>query len=385
MATTTATDDIPANGATANGAAAAQPLVSVAGLNHYFGDGELRKQALFDNHLQVRRGEIVIMTGPSGSGKTTLLTLIGTLRTVLEGSLRVLGHELNGATRAAVAALRLELGFVFQAHNLFGSLTAYENVNMSAELVGMDRRRADERIRYLLDRLELGDHLHKKPNQLSGGQKQRVAIARGLVHAPRLVLADEPTAALDAKTSRTVVTLLEELAASDDQPCSVIMVTHDNRILDVAHRIVNMVDGRITSDVAVKEAEEKCSFLRDIALFRELTPGTLLSVADKMQTPTAATGEVVIRQGDPGELFYLIHAGEVEVVVDEAGGRRSVARLGPGDYFGEAALLRDEPRNASVIARQPSVFYTLEKEDFRGVVDASPSFEEELRRALFGR
>ncbi|MEM1303828.1 MAG: cyclic nucleotide-binding domain-containing protein, partial [Planctomycetota bacterium] len=89
--------------------------------------------------------------------------------------------------------------------------------------------------------------------------------------------------------------------------------------------------------------------------------------------------------GDPGELFYLIHAGEVEVVVDEAGGRRSVARLGPGDYFGEAALLRDEPRNASVIARQPSVFYTLEKEDFRGVVDASPSFEEELRRALFGR
>ena len=146
-----------------------------------------------------------------------------------------------------------------------------------------------------------------------------------------------------------------------------------------------MVDGRITSDVAVKEAEEKCNFLKDIALFRDLTPGTMLSVADKMQTPEAAPGDVIIRQGDPGDLFYLIRSGEVEVIVEDARGRRVVAELGPGDYFGEAALLRDEPRNATVVAKAPSVFHTLEKEDFRAVINASPTFEEELRRALFGR
>ncbi|MCA9189629.1 MAG: ATP-binding cassette domain-containing protein, partial [Planctomycetales bacterium] len=171
------------------------PAVAVNMLQHYYGEGELRKQVLFDNCLNVYPGEIVIMTGPSGSGKTTLLTLIGTLRTVMEGSLRVLDEELFEASSAMVARLRLQMGFIFQAHNLFESLTAYENVNMAAELVGMDRRKADDRIRYLLTRLGLGNHIHKKPKQLSGGQKQRVAIARGLVHEPRLVLADEPTAA----------------------------------------------------------------------------------------------------------------------------------------------------------------------------------------------
>jgi putative ABC transport system ATP-binding protein len=357
--------------------------VRVVGVNHYFGEGELRKQALFDNHLEVRRGEIVIMTGPSGSGKTTLLTLIGTLRTVQEGSLKVLDRELHGATRDTIGTLRKELGFIFQAHNLFESLTAFQNVNMAAELAGMPRKEAAERIEYLLNRLGLGHRIHYKPKSLSGGQKQRVAIARGLVHRPKLVLADEPTAALDETTGREAVTLFQELAR--DEGCTIIMVTHDNRILDVADRIVNMVDGRIRSDVAVQETSVICEFLRRFELFADLQTSTLSEVADKLQVEQAEKGDVVIRQGDPGERFYLIRAGSVDVVVRDARGERVVAQLGEGQYFGEAALLRDEPRNATIVAREKCTFYTLGKEDFNDVLKRSKSFVEELRSVLASR
>jgi putative ABC transport system ATP-binding protein len=271
-------NSLPAtSGAYSNGSQRPK-TIKVAQLNHYFGEGELRKQALYNNHLEVRRGEIVIMTGPSGSGKTTLLTLIGTLRTVQEGSLKVLGHELNGATRDDVVRLRRELGFIFQAHNLIESLTAFQNVNMAAELQGLDGALAKDRIDYLLNRLGLGHRIHYKPKSLSGGQKQRVAIARGLVHQPKLVLADEPTAALDEQSGREVVTLFQELA--EQEGCTIIMVTHDNRILDVADRIVNMVDGRIRSDVAVHETSVICAFLRQFPLFADLQTSTLTEVAD---------------------------------------------------------------------------------------------------------
>jgi putative ABC transport system ATP-binding protein len=357
--------------------------VKVAQLNHYFGEGELRKQALHQNNLEVRRGEIVIMTGPSGSGKTTLLTLVGTLRTVQEGSLKVLGNELNGATRDDIVMLRRELGFIFQAHNLFESLTAFQNVNMAAELQGMDRGTAKERIDYLLNRLGLGHRIHYKPKSLSGGQKQRVAIARGLVHQPKLVLADEPTAALDEQSGREVVTLFQELAR--DEGCTIIMVTHDNRILDVADRIVNMVDGHIRSDVAVHETSVICEFLRQFPLFADLQTSTLTEVADKMMVQEADAGQVVIRQGDPGELFYLIRSGGVDVIIEHDGESRKVAELGEGQYFGEAALLRDEPRNATIVANTKGVFYTLGKADFKAVLSRSKSFVDELRNVLASR
>jgi putative ABC transport system ATP-binding protein len=359
----------------------------MAGLNHFFGDGELRKQALFNNHMEVRRGEIVIMTGPSGSGKTTLLTLIGTLRTVQQGSLQVLGHELLGTSREQIVQLRRELGFIFQAHNLFESLTASQNVNMAAELAGLERQVAGQRIEQLLTRLGLGERIHYKPKSLSGGQKQRVAIARGLVHRPQLVLADEPTAALDEKSGREVVTLFQELAR--DEGCTIIMVTHDNRILDVADRIVNMVDGHIKSDVAVQEASVICEFLKDFPLFSDLTPGTMSEIADKMMVQQVEPGEIVIRQGDPGELFYLIRSGSVDVVIEQTSQgkpeKKQVAVLQEGQFFGEAALITDEPRNATIVARKKSVFYTLGKEDFRAVLETSATFEQELRQALFNR
>ncbi len=357
--------------------------VRVNGLNHYFGEGELRKQALYHNNLDVRRGEIVIMTGPSGSGKTTLLTLIGTLRTVQEGSLTVLGNELNGADRDLIVRLRKEMGFIFQAHNLFESLTAYQNVNMAAELVGLDPMVAEGRINSLLTRLGLGHRIHYKPKSLSGGQKQRVAIARGLVHKPKLILADEPTAALDEKSGREVVTLFQELAR--DEGCTIIMVTHDNRILDVADRIVNMVDGKIKSNVAVKETAVICDFLKGFPLFADLTPNTIAELADQMMVHEADPGDVVIRQGDAGDLFYLIRTGRVDVFINDGTQERKVAELKEGQYFGEAALITDEPRNATIVAHEPCIFYALGKDDFRAVLETSATFEEELRQALFRR
>jgi putative ABC transport system ATP-binding protein len=357
--------------------------IRVRGLNHYYGTGELKKQVLFANNLDIYTGQIVIMTGPSGSGKTTLLTLIGTLRSVQEGSLQVLGRELKGATPEELVAARRDIGFIFQAHNLFESLTAFQNVNMAAELQGMNRNVAQERIDYLLNRLGLGHRIHYKPKSLSGGQKQRVAIARGLVHQPKLVLADEPTAALDEQSGREVVTLFQELAR--DEGCTIIMVTHDNRILDVADRIVNMVDGHIRSDVAVHETSVICDFLRQFPLFADLQMSTLSEVADKMMVEVKEPGDVVIRQGDPGELFYLIRSGSVDVLVEEAGKTEKVAQLNEGQYFGEAALLRDEPRNATIAANSKSVFYTLGKADFKDVLARSKTFVDELRNVLASR
>jgi putative ABC transport system ATP-binding protein len=219
--------------------------VSLRNLNYYYGQGELRKQVLYDINLELPKGQIVIMTGPSGSGKTTLLTLIGALRFLQEGSLNVMGQELVGLSKSALVGVRRNIGFIFQAHNLFDSLTASQNVEMAVEVLedwGGKRQRAIE----MLTTLGLGERVDYKPKALSGGQKQRVAIARALVNQPALILADEPTAALDKESGRDVVTLMQRLAK--EQGCTILMVTHDNRILDVADRIVNLVDGHLESD-----------------------------------------------------------------------------------------------------------------------------------------
>ncbi len=165
--------------------------VQIEDLNHTYGSGELKKQVLFDNDLEIARGEIVIMTGPSGSGKTTLLTLVGALRTVQEGSVKVMGRELAGRGGAELTEIRRDIGFIFQAHNLFESLSARQNVRMALELKNYSREQAEDRATELLTTLGLGHRLEYKPESLSGGQRQRVAICRALANRPKLVLADE--------------------------------------------------------------------------------------------------------------------------------------------------------------------------------------------------
>ncbi|NER84048.1 MAG: ATP-binding cassette domain-containing protein [Leptolyngbya sp. SIO1D8] len=222
-----------------------QPVISVHQLNHYFGTGQLRKQVLFDINLEILPGEIIIMTGPSGSGKTTLLTLIGGLRSAQTGSLKVVGHELCQASENSLVKARRNNGYIFQAHNLHGSLTVLENVQMGLEVHGIfSKEKRHHQAIEMLGQVGLGERIYYFPADLSGGQKQRVAIARALVSRPKVVLADEPTAALDKKSGRDVVNIMHDLAKQ--QGCTILLVTHDNRILDIADRIIHMEDGRLS-------------------------------------------------------------------------------------------------------------------------------------------
>jgi len=230
-----------------------ESVISIQNLDHFFGKGKLRKQVLFDVSLEINAGEIIIMTGPSGSGKTTLLTLAGGLRSPQSGSLKVLGEELCGAGAGKLTQARRSNGYIFQAHNLHGSLTALQNVRMGLEVhKSISTAQMKSRSIEMLEAVGLGDRVNYYPDDLSGGQKQRVAIARALVAEPKIVLADEPTAALDKKSGRDVVELMQSLAK--EKGCTILLVTHDNRILDIADRIIYMEDGRLANnpDVVAK-------------------------------------------------------------------------------------------------------------------------------------
>jgi len=227
---------------------AQEPVISAQNLNHYFGEGDLRKQALFDINLDIHAGEIIIMTGPSGSGKTTLLTLMGGLRSAQEGSLKILDQEIRSADKTALMQIRRNIGYIFQAHNLMTFLTAKQNVRMSLELHDEDGTSdLDGAAAAMLEAVGLGHRLDYFPDSLSGGQKQRVAIARALVSQPKIVLADEPTAALDKKSGREVVEIMQTLAKQNG--CTILLITHDNRILDIADRIVYMEDGKLMPNI----------------------------------------------------------------------------------------------------------------------------------------
>jgi putative ABC transport system ATP-binding protein len=220
------------------------PVVKVSGLNFSFGSGELCRQILYDIELQIYPGEIVILEGPSGSGKTTLLTLLSGLRTFHEGSIKLFGTELCGADQHELVLLRRRIGYIFQHHNLLEFLTARRNVEIMFELQPfVSQREAQARTEDILSAMGLQNHFDSFPSKMSGGQKQRVAIARALVTGPSLILADEPTAALDKVTGRQVVELLQTISRSKSIP--ILMVTHDNRILDIADRIVRIEDGRL--------------------------------------------------------------------------------------------------------------------------------------------
>ena len=219
--------------------------IALDDVSYTFGKGALKKQILFNISASIQAGEIIILTGLSGSGKTTLLTLVGALRAAQEGSVRVLGEELRDANLSSQIKVRRQIGYIFQSHNLLDSLTISQNVRMALQLSGIKRREGKDRIKLVLERVGLGEHINKYPSQLSGGQMQRAGIARALVNRPRVILADEPTASLDKQSGRDVVELIQELAREDG--AAVVLVTHDNRILDVADRILHLEDGHIKS------------------------------------------------------------------------------------------------------------------------------------------
>ena len=217
-------------------------LILATGLNYYSHHGKASRQILFSIDFNLRAGEIVIITGPSGSGKSTLLGLFGGLRTHQEGRLNVLGHEMLSSRRKSSDAIRKKVGFIFQEDNLLHSLTAIENVCVGFSTARQSRSQIYENATRLLWRLGLGSKIHSYPSQLSGGQKQRIAIARGLLRRPELILADEPTASLDADATRLVMELCR--SEVNINRSGMILVTHDARIFNYASRIVEIKNGR---------------------------------------------------------------------------------------------------------------------------------------------
>jgi putative ABC transport system ATP-binding protein len=382
-----------------------RPVVRVRGVNHYFGEGESRTQVLFDNHLEVMPGELVIMTGPSGSGKTTLLTLIGGLRTLQEGDIELLDAEsdnyrsLLGLDEPGLVQVRGTIGFIFQRHNLFESLTALQNVRLAQQL-GPYRDEGNERAIDLLTRLGLAERVHYKPQQLSGGQRQRVAVARALINEPKLILADEPTAALDERSGEMVIGMLHELART--QGCTSLIVTHDTRIMNEADRVVDMQRGHIASNIVVQERLFLYETLRKCAAFAAMLPKEQFRIADQISIglhpdvplpevlPAGGkmelhpSGRVIVRQGEPGDKFYMIRKGKVKVLVDDGRGERCVNELSQGDFFGDRALLTDEPRNATVAAVDDVETYVVDRETFQLSRQASIPF---IQRVLevYGR
>ena len=416
---------------------AGSPVLRVAGVNHYFGEGDTRTQVLFDNNLEVMPGELVIMSGPSGSGKTTLLTLVGGLRTLQEGEIEVWDcdrgdyRKLRGTPEPELVHVRKLIGFIFQRHNLFDSLTALQNIRMAQRLKDAPRD-PDADARDILQYLLLGDRdlegkaqktrFDYKPAKLSGGQRQRVAVARAVANRPKLVLADEPTAALDANSGLAVVTLLQNLArtrpdadlhrlvrgaeeagengrlagwqvpllrklAAETGTTSLI-VTHDARIMNLADRIVHMERGRIEANVVVAERLFVREGLRRSPAFAAILPEEQQKIADELligvhpdlpvradQLAAAAgrlevfpAGAEIVRAGDPVDAhskFYLIRRGTAEVWrTDDGGPLTKRAELGPGEYFGEVALLMDQPRNATVRAAERVEVYTVDRAEF---------------------
>ncbi len=232
----------------------AVPTVRLEGVGVTYGEGAAELRALSVVTLDIAAGEVTLLLGPSGSGKTTLLQVMGCLLRPTHGRVQLFGRALDGATPESLAALRLaHVGFVFQHYNLFPTLRAWENVAIALDLKGRTPTEQHEEAIALLERLGLGDRATHFPSELSGGQKQRVAIARALAGTPGLILADEPTAALDSRTGQGVVATLRELATREG--CAVVIVSHDPRVEPFADRVLHLEDGRVLDDRRVRRDE----------------------------------------------------------------------------------------------------------------------------------
>ncbi|MDG3006535.1 ATP-binding cassette domain-containing protein [Paludisphaera mucosa] len=359
--------------------AGGEVVIRAVGVNYAYGAGETRTQVLFDNHLEISRGEVVIMTGPSGSGKSTLLTLIGALRKMQEGYLEVLHQNLSKAGEGEQVELRKDVGFIFQQHNLFTSLSALENVRMATALKPASPAEMDRRCIEMLTRLGLGERIHHHPAELSGGQKQRVAIARALVNEPKMVLADEPTASLDAQSSQIVLDLLRSLADGPTKT-TVLLVTHDQRVIDKADRIVNMIAGRIVTNSLTKVAVRIVRALAATSWLEGLSEATLSRLANYMTVENRAAGETIVAQGQEGDRFYVVGSGVADAYKD---GQYDEEKC-YGESFGMITSYFKMPVPETVTARTDLELYVLHKDDFLHALAADQSFEARIRSLLAG-
>lgn len=382
MTATTTPESLSANLSCSaiRGMPSVQPAVCIKGLNYWYGSGANKTLALADIDLEIDRGEVAILTGPSGSGKTTLLTVIGALRRVESGDVRVLGRDVPRLDQSGQVALRRDVGFIFQFHNLFDSLTAIENVRMATALkpgpVAEMNRRAEE----ILARLGMADRMDHLPSELSGGQNQRVAIARALVNQPALVLADEPTASLDAVSGQEVLTILHELASGPTRT-TVLIVTHDQRVLDRADRVVNLVSGRIVSNVRTDRAVRIVGMLKKLPPCAGLSASTLTRIAERMTAESRAAGDVIVHEGKVGDRIYLIDEG----FADATFAGKPLRQLAPGDPFGQLTEISAKPIEETVSARSPIELFVLTREAFQQVLQTDKDLAHRVRLYLMSR
>lgn len=244
--------------------AAAEPLLVAKDIIKVFGTGAGEVQVLKGVNLDLRPGELTLLMGPSGSGKTTLLSILGCILRETSGMLEVAGYKTAGMSAEAMANLRRHhVGFVFQSYNLFPTLTAVENVMLALDVRGRMPADAPMKAKKALDAVGLSHRINTYPSKLSGGEKQRVAIARALAGSPSVMLADEPTAALDSENGQAVMQLMSDV--SKDNSRAVLAVTHDHRILKYADRIIRIEDGVISTDERPKAAQEAVSLADKLA------------------------------------------------------------------------------------------------------------------------
>ena len=337
------------------------PPIAIEHVDHWYGAGELRRQVLFDVNTVIRAGEIVILSGPSGSGKTTLLTLIGALRSTQAGSLRLFGQELRGAGERVLTEVRSRIGYIFQAHNLLDALTAQQNVEMGLQL--HDEWPATERAKRaqeLLAQVGLAQLAGRYPRELSGGERQRVAIARALAAAPRILLADEPTASLDRDTGREIVWLIQRLARVHE--VTVVLVTHDSRILDVADRILSLDDGRLSTFMSAVSRDTRHLWgllAREIRRgelvrrVREIEPGRFQELLEQVAEETRELVEMVdLAQSETFEsilaqVLEAFAAKAAEVVAAERT-RLFLVEEESGELFTLAPAEADRPQETRV-------------------------------------
>ena len=227
-------------------------IIEIENVNKYFGEGENRVHVLKNISFEIKKGEFIAIIGQSGSGKSTLMNILGCLDRVTDGSYKIDGREISRFSKDELSELRQQkFGFIFQRYNLISTLTALENVALPAIYAGLSEKERNSRAEELLVKLGLGDKIKNKPNQLSGGQQQRVSIARALMNGGEIILADEPTGALDSKSGERVMKILTDLHKEGH---TIILVTHDKNIANYANRIIEIKDGEIYND-SVKKFE----------------------------------------------------------------------------------------------------------------------------------
>lgn len=246
----------------------AEPIVRVENLTKIYGSGETAVRALDRLSVELQAGEFVAVMGPSGCGKSTLLNMLGALDQPSEGTVRVAGEDLSNLKDVDRFRART-VGFVFQLHNLLPTMTAQENVEIPLQGQINSRKERKKRAAHLMELVGLADRRDHLPGQLSGGQRQRVAIARSLANSPSLILADEPSGALDSQSSDEIMTLLAELNRS--QGTSIVVVTHDRRVAQATQRVLRMQDGAIVSDHRITDPFEE-----DLRMFAQSQLGQTL-------------------------------------------------------------------------------------------------------------